>query len=94
MNVTFDLDRAAHELYDAQGRRFDAMTRTWTFVRSAEKSAVCENVSALGAAAWLQKESEHPLRVPIGVIGPATHRRRSSSPRCASASCSPIVASS
>ncbi len=70
MNVTFDLDRAAHELYDTQGHRFDAMTRTWTFVRSAEKSAVCENVGALEAAAWLQKESEHPLRVPIGVIGP------------------------
>ncbi|MEO8505996.1 MAG: hypothetical protein ABI593_00025 [Betaproteobacteria bacterium] len=70
MNVTFDLDRAAHELYDAQGRRFDAMTRTWTFVRSAEKSAACEKVDALAAVAWLQKESEHALRVPIGVIGP------------------------
>jgi uncharacterized protein (TIGR00725 family) len=70
MNVTFDLDRAARELYDASGRRFDAITRTWTFVRSAEKSDRCEVVDAIAAAAWLMRESGHPLRVPIGVIGP------------------------
>ena len=70
MNVTFDLDRHAHEIYDSEGHRFDALTRTWTFVRSAEKGDACEKVDLLGAAAWLQKDSEHPLRVPIGVIGP------------------------
>ena len=70
MTPTFDLDRAARELYDADGRRFDALTRTWTFVRSAEKGDACEKVGLLDAAAWVQKESEHPLRVPIGVIGP------------------------
>jgi len=70
MTLTFDLDRTARELFDAEGRRFDALTRTWTFVRSAEKSDVCERVGLLHAAAWVQKESEHPLRVPVGVIGP------------------------
>lgn len=70
MTPTFDLDRTARELYDAEGRRFDALTRTWTFVRSAEKSDACEKVDLLAAAAWVQKESEHPLRVPVGVIGP------------------------
>ena len=70
MNVTFDLDRAGHALYDAEGRSFDAMTRTWTFVRTAEHVAKGESVDLIGAATWLQRESEHPLRVPIGVIGP------------------------
>jgi uncharacterized protein (TIGR00725 family) len=70
MNVTFDLDRAGHALYDAEGRSFDAMTRTWTFVRTAEHVGKGEAVDVVGAATWLQRESEHPLRVPIGVIGP------------------------
>jgi hypothetical protein len=70
MNVTFDLDRAGHALYDAEGRSFDAMTRAWTFVRTAEHVAKGETVDVIGAATWLQRESEHPLRVPIGVIGP------------------------
>ena len=70
MSVSFDLDRAARELYDAQGRRFDAITRTWTFVRSAEKGAHCEAIDAIAAATWLMRESGHPLRTPIAVIGP------------------------
>jgi uncharacterized protein (TIGR00725 family) len=70
MSATFDLDRSARELYDAQGRRFDVVTRAWTFVRSAEKSASCEKVDAIAAATWLQRESGHPLRVPVAVIGP------------------------
>jgi uncharacterized protein (TIGR00725 family) len=70
MNVIFDLDRPARELYDTQGRRYDVVSRTWTFVRSAEKNETCEKVDVLSAAAWLQKESGHPLRVPVGVIGP------------------------
>ncbi len=27
-------------------------------------------VDAIGAVTWLQRDSGHPLRVPIGVIGP------------------------
>lgn len=71
MSATFDLDRSARELYDAGGRRFDAVTRTWTFVRTAERSDRCETVDALAAVTWLMRESGHPLRVPIGVIGPS-----------------------
>jgi hypothetical protein len=71
MSDIFELDRAARELYDAQGRRFDVVTRTWTFVRSSEKNdSQCERVDTLAAVAWLNRESAHPLRVPIGVIGP------------------------
>lgn len=70
MNAMFELDRAGHALYDADGRSFDAVTRSWTFVRSAEHVAPGEKLDAIGAATWLQRESEHPLRVPIGVIGP------------------------
>jgi uncharacterized protein (TIGR00725 family) len=70
MTTTFELDRNVHELYDAEGRRFDALTRTWTFVRSSEKGDGCERVELLAAATWLQRDSEHPLRMPIGVIGP------------------------
>jgi uncharacterized protein (TIGR00725 family) len=70
MNVTFKLDRNAREIYDAGGQRFDALTRTWTFVRTAEHEKTCETVDAIGAAGWLQRESEYPLRVPIGVVGP------------------------
>ena len=29
MNDTFNLHRAAHELFDSRGLRFDALTRTW-----------------------------------------------------------------
>jgi uncharacterized protein (TIGR00725 family) len=70
MDDTFDLDRSARELYDTQGRRLDTMTRTWTYVRSAEHGTKGEAVGLLAAVNWLQRESEHPLRVPIGVIGP------------------------
>lgn len=70
MNDIFDLDRAARELYDEQGHRFDVVTRTWTFVRSADKSERCERIDARAAVTWLMRESGHPLRVPVGVIGP------------------------
>jgi hypothetical protein len=39
-------------------------------VRAAEKGARCESIDALAAAAWLMRDSGHPLRAPIGVIGP------------------------
>ena len=68
--ATFDLDRPARALYDAQGRSFDAVTRAWTYVRSAEHVAHGERLDVVGAATWLQRDSGHPLRVPVGVIGP------------------------
>lgn len=70
MNATFDLDRTAHELRDVQGRCFDTLTRNWTAAPSGEPGDNVETVDAIAAVAWLQRESRHPLRVPIGVIGP------------------------
>lgn len=70
MNGTFDLDRAAGALYDAQRRRLDAATRTWDARQRPASGASLESIDLLAAAAWLQRDSGHPLRVPIGVIGP------------------------
>jgi uncharacterized protein (TIGR00725 family) len=67
MNDIFRLDRARHGLYDASGKRFNAATRTWDAATSVEAN---ETVDVFGAATWMQRESGHPLRVPIGVIGP------------------------
>jgi len=70
MNDTFDLNRNAQELYDAKGRRFDAVLREWMSSGVTPKRDGREKVDVIAAAAWLQKESASPLRVPIGVIGP------------------------
>lgn len=69
MNVTFRLDRPRAMLFDAEGRRLDPATRTWAG-DTPGAAAVGEAVDAIEAARWLQRESRHPLRVPIGVIGP------------------------
>jgi uncharacterized protein (TIGR00725 family) len=70
LNDTFDLHRAAHELFDARGRRFDALTRTWVADMTGEGRAKGEPVDLIGAVTWLQHDSQVPLREPIGVIGP------------------------
>ena len=71
MNVTFSLDRAAGVLCDASGRRFDPGTRTWHAATGAAPAiAGGDRVDAIAAARWLQRDSGHPLRVPVGVIGP------------------------
>ncbi len=67
MSATFSLDRARGALCDAQGRRFDPASRTW---RGPPEHASGEPIDAMGAARWLQRESGHPLRVPVGVVGP------------------------
>ncbi len=67
MSATFSLDRARGVLYGADGRRFDAATTTWQETASPVSG---EPVDANGAARWLQRESGHPIRVPVGVIGP------------------------
>jgi len=66
-NATFRLERAQGALFDAHGRRFDAAARAW---RAADAAAAGTPVDALEAARWLQRESGHALRVPVGVIGP------------------------
>jgi uncharacterized protein (TIGR00725 family) len=67
MSATFRLDRAKGWLFDGAGRRFDPATRTWT---GAPDAARGDETEAIAAARWLQRESGHPIRVPVGVIGP------------------------
>src|SRR4051794_1008095 len=64
--MNFHLDRANRALWDADGRRFDAANRSW----SRDTVRAGERVDAITACTWLQRESGHPCRVPIGVIGP------------------------
>ena len=70
MTDTFNLHRAAHELFDSRGLRFDALTRTWIPDTSGAARADGETVDMIGAVTWLQHGSSNPLREPIGVIGP------------------------
>jgi len=67
MSDIFKLDRTRGVLYDPQGRVFDALSRTWV---PAAVPPAGETVDARAAATWLQRESGHPLCVPVGVIGP------------------------
>lgn len=75
MNGIFRLDRSARALYNAKGQRWDPVARSW---RDAPESPDTdqgewppgEPMDAIAAATWLQRESGHPVRVPIGVIGP------------------------
>lgn len=67
MNDIFRLDRARGELFDAAHRRFDVGRREWTAGGGRETG---EAVDAVAAATWLQRECGHPLRIPVGVIGP------------------------
>ena len=78
MNATFRLDRARGALFDERGRRFDAARRVW---QEAGVAPSGENIDAVTAATWQQHESGHPLRIPIGVIGP----REASPPQLAAA---------
>jgi uncharacterized protein (TIGR00725 family) len=66
MSDTFRLDRNAAALFDAAGRRFDPGSEEWT----AAGPPFGEAVDARAAARWRQRESRHPLRAPVGVIGP------------------------
>lgn len=70
MSATFELDRTARELRDATGRCFDTLTRGWTAVPSGKPGDSVETVDVISAVTWLQQQSRHPFRVPIGVIGP------------------------
>jgi uncharacterized protein (TIGR00725 family) len=70
MTPTFRLDRANSTLFDDTGRRFDPVARRWESAGATIRSDVLEEVDVIAAVAWLQRESGHPLRVPIGVIGP------------------------
>src|SRR4051812_41613086 len=64
--MNFHLDRANRALWDADGRRFNAANRSW----SPETVRGGESVDAIAECTWMQRESGHPCRVPVGVIGP------------------------
>jgi hypothetical protein len=79
--VKLRLDRAAGSLW-CGGRRFDVSARVWHEAAGAsgpERSG--EPVSVLDAVTWLQRDSGHRCRVPVGVIGP----REASAPQFAAA---------
>lgn len=54
-------------LIDDESRRFDPVNRNW-FPHSEFVNG--EPIDLIPAVAWLQRESGHPVRVPVGVIGP------------------------
>ena len=70
MSATFRVDRASSTLFDGTGRRFDPVARRWESAGATIRPDALEEVDAIAAVTWLQRESGHPLRVPIGVIGP------------------------
>lgn len=63
------LDRPRKTLFHGS-RRFDAAARTWYD----GASATGETIAPRDAVTWLQKESGHRLRTPVGVIGPRDAR--------------------
>jgi uncharacterized protein (TIGR00725 family) len=70
MSATYKLERKRGVLLDEAGRRLDPVTRQWLAAEATRRTDALEAVDAIGAVTWLQRESSHPLRVPIGVIGP------------------------
>jgi uncharacterized protein (TIGR00725 family) len=66
----FTLDRRTGVLGDANGRRFDSARRDW--IAGDPVSGIA--IALHAAVRWLQRDSNHPLRVPIGVIGPRDAR--------------------
>jgi uncharacterized protein (TIGR00725 family) len=70
MSSTFRLDRKRGALLDAAGRRFDPVARQWQAPEATLRPDALEALDAIAAVTWLQRETGHPLRVPIGVIGP------------------------
>lgn len=69
MSGIYKLDRTRAALYDAAGRRFDPAGRQWLAAPTVVSDAL-EVVDAIAAVTWLHRESRHPFRLPIGVIGP------------------------
>jgi uncharacterized protein (TIGR00725 family) len=70
MSATYKLERKRGVLLDEAGRCLDPVTRQWLVADTTRRTDSLEAVDAIAAVTWLQRESSHPLRVPIGVIGP------------------------
>lgn len=62
------LNRETGTLYDSDARMFDAHARAWRRVPARADGGAETNPH--DAARWLQRESGHPVRAPISVIGP------------------------
>ena len=62
----FAIDRPNGLLFH-DGRAYTPATRSW---QAAPPPAVAEPADPIQALAWLQRESGHPLKAPIGIIGP------------------------
>src|ERR1700730_9496477 len=61
------LDEATARLFNRErAQNFDPVNRCWTPAVPAGGT----ELSVVAAATWLQRRSGHPLRQPIGVIGP------------------------
>ncbi|CAG0953256.1 pyrimidine/purine-5'-nucleotide nucleosidase [Burkholderiales bacterium] len=60
------LDTRQRILRDARGRVFDLATHEW---RAEETTLTGKRIGASDALRWLQRDSGHPRREPIGVIG-------------------------
>ena len=67
MSGIFRLDRTRQALFDAHGRQFEAAQRVWQAASTAPDG---DHVDAIAAATWLQRDSGHRIRIPIGVIVP------------------------
>ena len=62
----FAIDRPRGLLF-LDGRAYAPATRSW---QAAPSPAEAEPADPIQALAWLQRESGHPLKAPIGIIGP------------------------
>ena len=69
MSAIYRLDRSRGTFFDAAGRWFDPAKRRW-LTATMVASDKLEDVDAIAAVTWLQRESGAWLRIPIGVIGP------------------------
>lgn len=76
----FKLDDSANRLSEiATGRVFDAAQHRW--LPPTGETPAGETLTLQQAALWLQRKSGHPVRMPVGVIGP----RDASAAQCARA---------
>lgn len=75
MTAGLFLNRDAGVLYDDRERLFDAHARVWR--RVPQTATGGQAIDLADAVRWLQRESAHPVRAPVSVIGPreATERQ-------------------
>lgn len=62
----FAIDRTRRLLFH-DGRAFDPSKRQW---QTESLPASAEPIDAIQAISWLQRDSGHPMKAPVGIIGP------------------------